>query len=203
MSCTVLLSGGMDSAICLHWARERHEDVRAISIDYGQRHVTELVSARRIARRAGVELVELRAEIPWRPSALTGAGGDVVVAGRNGILAHIAAAQVPGGRVVMGCCADDAARFPDCRPAYLEALSQALTLALGVALNAPLVTLSKVDALRMASTIPGALDAVALSWSCYDPQDAGARRPIKCGRCLACEVRTKAFAEIGEPDPAR
>jgi 7-cyano-7-deazaguanine synthase len=205
MSAIVLLSGGLDSAICLHLALERgcSLNVRAIAIDYGQRHTTELVSARRIARRAGVELLEVTAKIPWQASALTGGGGDVVVPGRNAILATIAAAHVPGGTVVMGCCLDDAERFPDCRPAFIDALDDMLRLALNVRLDAPLVHRTKAEALRLARTVRGAWDAVALSWSCYAPQDAGARRPTKCGTCLACVTRAAAFAEVGEPDPAR
>jgi 7-cyano-7-deazaguanine synthase len=125
------------------------------------------------------------------------------VPGRNAILATIAAAHVPGGRVVMGCCADDAERFADCRPAFVEALDAVLRLALDVSLEAPLVHLSKTEALRLARTVRGAWSAVALSWSCYAPRDAGARRPVKCGSCLACVTRAAAFAEVGEPDPAR
>lgn len=203
MTTLVLLSGGLDSAVCLHLALARGGDVRALAIDYGQKHATEIVSARRICRAANLELDEVHARIPWRPSALTGGGKDVVVPGRNGILASIAAAHVPGGTVVMGCCADDAERFPDCRAEYLEALDRALTLGVGTRLETPLVHKTKAETLRLAQTIPGAWGAVTLSWSCYVPVDAGARRPISCGWCLACTVRRKAFAEIGEPDPAR
>jgi 7-cyano-7-deazaguanine synthase len=205
MNTIVLLSGGIDSAVCLHLALDRYGagNVRAIAIDYGQRHITELVSARRIARAAGVVLTEAQATIPWRPSALTGGGPDVVVPGRNLILATIAAAHVPGGLVTMGCCADDAERFPDCREPFLEALDSTLRLALDVGLYAPFVRRTKAEILRTARDLPGAWEAVRLSWSCYAPQDAGARRPTKCRTCLACVTRAAAFAEIGEPDPSR
>jgi 7-cyano-7-deazaguanine synthase len=201
----VLLSGGIDSAVCLHDAVARYgaARVRALAIDYGQRHATELVSARRIARSAGVDLAEATATIPWRPSALTGGGGDVVVPGRNLILATIAAAYVPDGTVVMGCCADDYERFPDCRSTFVEALSETLRLAMGTRVETPVLLMSKVDILRRARRSDGVWRSIELSWSCYAPQDAGARRPTKCGACLACTTRAQAFAEIGEPDPAR
>jgi 7-cyano-7-deazaguanine synthase len=175
----------------------------ALSIDYGQRHATELTSARQIASQAGVRLIEAKATIPWCSNALIDGVGDVVVPGRNAILASLAAAHVPGGTVVMGCCADDAERFPDCRPEFILALDDVLRLALGARLDAPLVHKTKAETLSLARSVPGAWDAVALTWSCYAPKDAGARRPVKCGECLACEVRARAFAEIGESDPAR
>ena len=102
----------------------------------------------------------------------------------------------------MGCCADDHERFPDCRPDYLAALAATLRLALRVRLEAPLVMRTKAETLSLAREL-GAWDAVALSWSCYAPQDAGARRPIACRSCLACKVRAMAFEDIGEDDPAR
>ncbi len=57
----VLLSGGLDSAtVAAHAVREGHE-VRAITIDYGQRHLRELRSARAIAERLSIPLLEVDA----------------------------------------------------------------------------------------------------------------------------------------------
>lgn len=199
----VLLSGGMDSAIALHWARRDFVCV-AVAVDYGQRHLTELVSARRIAKIAYVELHEVRISIPWGESSLVGDRGDVVVPGRNTILASLAAMHAQREDVVvMGCCADDAERFPDCRPEFVRALSETLRLSLGVTVVAPLLGLTKAGSLRLASKIPGAWDAIRRSWSCYTPKDSGARRPVACGECLACIARARGFAEIGESDPGR
>jgi len=51
----VLLSGGMDSTACLHWAMGRHIDVRALAFDYGQPHRNaEVTIAQRIAERNGI-----------------------------------------------------------------------------------------------------------------------------------------------------
>jgi 7-cyano-7-deazaguanine synthase in queuosine biosynthesis len=38
MKTLVLLSGGMDSVTALHWARQEHEVVGAVSFDYGAKH---------------------------------------------------------------------------------------------------------------------------------------------------------------------
>ena len=48
-----LLSGGLDSATCLAIARRDGFDCHALSFDYGQRHLTELDAARRIANALG------------------------------------------------------------------------------------------------------------------------------------------------------
>lgn len=195
MRVCVLLSGGMDSALALHWALGKGWDVFALSIDYGQRHRVELAAARRIAAKAGVELVERRIEIPWQDSSLTGEGGSPVVPGRNLILATLAAAEVQargGDAVMIACVSNDADVFPDCRPAFLEALSETLMLAVGVQVIAPFAEMTKREAVAAASQ--AALEAVALSWSCYDPQSRGARAPGPCEECSACIARMEALS---------
>jgi 7-cyano-7-deazaguanine synthase len=207
----VLLSGGMDSAIALHWAIARfgRDDVFAFSIDYGQQHRRELGSARRIASIAGVEHVEREIVVPFGENLLTsGSSGSLIVPGRNVILATLAAAEVAlrgGDAVVIGCCADDAAGFPDCREGFIEAMSEAMAAAFdrAVKLLAPLLHCTKGEMLARAARIPGALAAVDLSWSCYRPQDAGARAPIPCGQCNACVLRARAFDAAGRRDPSR
>jgi 7-cyano-7-deazaguanine synthase len=212
MRSVVLLSGGMDSAIALHWALREHGrgEVAALAIDYGQRHRIELVRASVIAARAGVPVVRVEALLPWTGTSLTRGGAldhdRVVVPGRNTILLTLAAARAlsyGADRVVIGCCQDDAERFPDCRPQYLRVAERALSLGLGVpfAIDAPLVHRSKAAAIALMRELGEACEqAVARSWSCYDPQDAGARSPTPCGRCLACEHRARGFAEAGVRD---
>lgn len=49
----VLLSGGLDSATTLAWARREGYACWCLSVDYGQRHRAELAAAARIAARLG------------------------------------------------------------------------------------------------------------------------------------------------------
>ena len=53
----VLVSGGMDSAVTLALAREDAFACYALSVDYGQRHASELTAADRIAKILGAAKV--------------------------------------------------------------------------------------------------------------------------------------------------
>jgi len=201
MSALVLLSGGMDSALALHWALARHDRVAALSIDYGQRHSVELVAARKIATHATqiadnfTGLTEIKIEIPWQSSSLTGGGDSPVIPGRNSILVALAAAEAQAHGldvVVIACVLDDAGTFPDCRQFFLATLHKATQLATGVGVDAPFAGMTKRQCLAEASA--AAMEAAMLSWSCYAPQWAGARAPIPCRECGACLARERAFA---------
>jgi 7-cyano-7-deazaguanine synthase len=53
MKAVCLLSGELDSATCLGWARHEGLECSALSFDYGQRHHVELAAARNIANALG------------------------------------------------------------------------------------------------------------------------------------------------------
>ena len=183
----VLFSGGMDS---LYVLRQRAPaDAIPLFICYGQRH---LRFERRAAATLAHDLVERTITIPWRGSALTGGDSSSwIVPNRNAILASIGAAEAQargGKRVWIGCCADDAEGFPDCRPAFIEALSRALELSCGVVIMAPLLHMTKADILRAARN--GLREELERTWSCYDPQGGA-----PCELCGACLARARGFAE--------
>ena len=214
----VLLSGGLDSMVCAALAREAGYAVLALTIDYGQRHKVEIEAARAIA--AG--LVERHIVLPMD---LTGFGGSALTAdidvpkdgvedgipvtyvpARNTVFLSLALAwaEAAGARdLFIGVNALDYSGYPDCRPEFIaafEALANRATKA-GVegdpfTLHAPLQYMTKADIAREAGRL--GLDA-GMSHSCYDPgADGGA-----CGRCDACRLRAKGFAEAGIADPTR
>jgi 7-cyano-7-deazaguanine synthase len=212
----VLLSGGLDSMVCAGIARERGFSVTALTIDYHQRHRVELDSARKIgallADRHIVLPLDLRA---FGGSALTsdiavpkgGASEGIPVTyvpARNTIFLSLALglAEALGARdLFIGVNALDYSGYPDCRPEFIagfETLANRATKA-GVegecfTVHAPLQHMSKADIAREAQRL--GLDA-AMSHSCYDPLPDGRH----CGRCDACRLRSKGFAEAGIADP--
>jgi 7-cyano-7-deazaguanine synthase len=211
----VLFSGGQDSTTCLYWALPRYDEVRAVVIDYGQRHIAEVDAAQRIADLAGVThevlrfptllqlggnaLIDKRREV----SASGGLGGhpSTFVPMRNVLFLALAAARaVQWGAedVVCGACETDFSGYPDCRRATLDAVQDALSLAVDgrVSVVTPLMTLTKADTVRLARSLPGCWEALALSVTCYHGHRLG------CGACPACVLRARGFTEAAEIDPA-
>jgi 7-cyano-7-deazaguanine synthase len=202
MNTIVLLSGGLDSTAALFWARENRTSVRAIAIDYAQAHkLPELARARAACATAGVVLAAVKLSFPWPPMA-----GDVLP-GRNLALLTIAAAQgaTRGGgvlvEVVIGSCAADQATFHDCRPEFFQAAEKALSLALGVETRivAPWIDRTKAQIIDSVRQIPGALECISRSWSCYRPVRRDGQS-VACHACNACKLRKDGFDAAQEID---
>lgn len=215
----VLFSGGQDSTTCLHLARDQYDAVRAVSIDYGQRHRAELDAARRIAERLSVphEVLDVPALAQLGGNALV--DPERVVAAREGevpttfvpmrnvVMLSLAASRAvqwaelgyDGPAVVVcGACETDFSGYPDCRRKTMDALEKALTLAVDgwVKIVTPLMRLTKADTVRLARTLHGCWESIAETVTCYH-----GRRP-GCGECPACVLRRNGFVEAGETDPA-
>ena len=212
----VLLSGGLDSMVCMGLAREAGFAPIALTVDYGQRHRVELDAAARIAagmaERHIVLPLDLRA---FGGSALTddiavpkdGLGEGIPVTyvpARNTIFLSLALglAEASGARdIFIGVNALDYSGYPDCRPEFVEGFEQLANLATkagtegeGFTIHAPLLHMTKAEIALEAQRL--GLDA-GLSHSCYDP-DAKGRA---CGQCDACRLRAKGFEEAGIADP--
>jgi 7-cyano-7-deazaguanine synthase len=210
----VVLSGGQDSTTSLWWALERfgRDHVEALTFDYGQRHRIELDCAVAVAADAGIphSVLPIDTFAALGGNALTDASIDVqeaadgglpttFVPGRNLIFLTYAAAWAWPRNIrdiVTGVAQTDYSGYPDCRRETIDALTEALNLGMEAAftIHTPLMDLSKKDTVLLAERL-GALDAMALTHTCYE----GQRPP--CGHCPACKLRAKGFAEAGIPDP--
>lgn len=210
----VILSGGQDSTTCLYWAIDRYgpDQVETLTFDYGQRHLIELECAAAIARFAGVPnlILPIDTFAALGGNALTDeeieiqkaegrALPNTFVPGRNLIFLTFAAAyawQRGIGNLITGVAQTDYSGYPDCREETLAALQNALRLGMEseVRVHTPLMHLSKKETVELLRDL-GGLDALALSHTCYE----GQRPP--CGRCPACLLRAKGFAEAGIEDP--
>jgi 7-cyano-7-deazaguanine synthase len=216
VSSLVVLSGGLDSTVCLAQAMQDDPPVIAVSFDYGQRHRVELDHAAAVAHHYGVEHLVVPIDLTgWGGSALTDASIDVpetsesdeipvtYVPARNLIFLSLAmgiAEARDAGRVYVGINALDYSGYPDCRPEFVASFQATAALALkrGVEGNpidvvTPLVDLTKADIVQLGTSLDAPLH---LTWSCY--RGGG----IPCGRCDSCRLRAKGFAEAGVPDPA-
>jgi len=214
----VLVSGGMDSAVTLALAREQGFACHALSVDYGQRHHSELAAATRVARMLGA-IEHKTVHVDLRSiggSALTadidvpaegGAGIPVTyVPARNTIMLAVALgwAEALGAQDIhCGVNAVDYSGYPDCRPEFIQAFEQLANLATkaGVEgahlkIHAPLIRLTKADIVREGLRL--GVD-FAQTVSCYQA-DAEGRA---CGACDACRLRAQGFAAAGVPDPTR
>lgn len=138
MKAVVLLSGGLDSTVCMAVARSEGYDVLPISFDYNQRHSRELESARRVAEHYGIDshLIIKTNMDSIGGSALTDAGLAVpegrvgsrdipvtYVPARNLIFLSYALgyAEAAGAeRIFIGVNAVDYSGYPDCRPEFIE-----------------------------------------------------------------------------------
>jgi 7-cyano-7-deazaguanine synthase len=218
----VLLSGGLDSTVCLAIARAEGFVPCAISFNYRQRHIVELASAQRVAQAMGahdhvVVGFDLRM---FGGSALTGdyavpkgraaaemsAGIPITyVPARNTIFLSFALAwaeTLGACDLYIGVNALDYSGYPDCRPEYIAAYETMANLATraGVEgtqrlkIHTPLIGLSKAEIIARGVAL--GVD-FSLTSSCYDPAPDGA----PCGDCDSCLLRAKGFAEAGIADP--
>ena len=199
----VLLSGGQDSALCLMWAKQRYSSITALSIDYGQRHQAELDAAKKIAALAEVKHVVVKCPIT-SDNALTNHSKDIehtgelpstFVPGRNLLFIALAATFNPDN-IVIGACETDYSGYPDCRNDFIVSVQSSVRLALGtgVTVHTPLMYLSKAHSVKMATKVPLAWQAIALSVTCYNG--------TRCMNCPSCDLRAKGFEAAGKVDPA-
>lgn len=213
----ILLSGGLDSAVVLYYAKSQGYSLHCLTFNYGQRHVNEIKRARTLAGIAGAEFIEVRLPFSWKGSSLVDRGialpcnrtlGEIhdgipstYVPARNTIFLSIAASfaeTISAGTIFIGAHFEDSSGYPDCRREYLEAFDRVVKLGTRAGLegrlkiDAPLIDKSKKDIIKL-----GALLGVPFyhAWSCY----AGGEKP--CMACDSCILRAKGFKEAGLHDP--
>ncbi len=219
----VLLSGGLDSATTLAIARSEGYLCYALTFSYGQRHKQEIEAAKKIAASMGVAehritdidlaglggsaLTDSAIEVPKDTTNL-GVSGQIpstYVPARNTIFLSYALgwAEVLGAfDIFIGVNAIDYSGYPDCRREFITAFEKTANLATAAAVQdkgrykicTPIINMTKTQILLTGTKL--GVD-YSLTHSCYDPDEQGR----SCGRCDACRLRLKAFAEAGLKDP--
>ena len=181
----VLVSGGIDSAVALDWAKERYQPI-AVSYAIAGRPQGEARACAAIVKRAKVE--QITVALPFlRPRA------SGYAPARNLVFHSVALAIAEDRKaaaIVAGHNRSDAAVFPDARPAYFRRLER---LGKGIRILLPFARLTDAQVI-----LQGKLRGVPLerTWSCYRD---GAR---PCRRCSACRGRIESMKQLGLEDPS-
>lgn len=206
----LIVSGGMDSITMLYEYKERI--ALGISFDYGSNHnARELPFAAMHCERLGIKHIVINLGFMhqyFKSSLLEGAEAipegnyddenmkSTVVPFRNGIMLSIAAgvAESNGLKyVMMANHGGDHTIYPDCRPEFVSAMSEATRLGTypGIEVLAPYTGITKSDIARHGKAL--GID-YAETWSCYKGGEH------HCGKCGTCRERIEALADAGIED---
>ena len=206
----LILSGGMDSVTMLYDYQERI--AVAISFDYGSNHnAKEIPFAQLHCRRLGIEHLVIPLEFIHRyfdSSLLQGAEAipeghyaadnmkSTVVPFRNAIMLSVAVGLAESRHlnyVMMANHGGDHTIYPDCRPEFVKAFSDASVAGTyeKVEVWAPYTMLTKVDIAKRGKEL--GID-YSETWSCYKGGD------VHCGRCGTCMERKEALEQAGIVD---
>ncbi len=220
----VLLSGGLDSATVLYYARSRGYQCSCLIFDYGQRHRREIRSAQALARRARCEQRVVKISFPWKGSSLLNTRAKIpencgtaawrrraaipstYVPARNIIFLSFAlsyAETAGAGSVFIGANAVDYSGYPDCRPEFFRAFERVIRTGTKAGITRGYRNKIKIET-PLIDKSKKEIVALAMklkvplemTWSCYQ---GGSKA---CGVCDSCVLRAKGFCEAGYPDPA-
>lgn len=218
MKAVVLLSGGLDSTVCMAVAHSKGYEIFPISFNYNQRHDRELISASNVAKYyeaskhiviktnmeaiGGSALTDKELAVPEGHTENTEIPITYVPA-RNLIFLSYALgyAEVTGAdKIFIGVNALDYSGYPDCRPEFINLFQQVADYSTKagvqeqrqITIETPLLHLSKKDIVLLGKELKAPLE---LTTSCYNGAEAA------CGTCDSCLLRLKGFADAGSIDP--
>lgn len=217
----VILSGGLDSTVCMSVAAQEGHKIYPITFAYGQRHSREVEQAKKIAdyyncikhlvldigffgEIGASALTSEEIEVPTNRN-LDDIAKEVPVTYvpfRNAVFLSMAvgyAEAIGAEKIYIGVNALDYSGYPDCRPEFIRAFQEAVTLGAAAPVNGspiqietPLISLTKADIVRLGIKNKAPLH---LTTSCYKGGEKA------CGVCDSCRLRLKGFMEAGIIDP--
>ena len=218
----VMLSGGLDSATCLYWAKEKYSEVIAITFNYFGRLVQEKRASIRLAKAAGISnLIEIDLPFvkeagdssyyysrhffkknPYRSGTLDGTQESSYVPARNMIFYSICAhyAEYLGAKwIIGGHNLHDAKFFKDASKRFIDKIN--ILFKEGCLLCnddqayqilLPLAEMNRKQIIRLAIKLKAPIE---LTWSCHKEGS------VHCGVCYSCRQRLEAFDDLGLKDP--
>lgn len=199
----IILSGGMDSVTLLY--DRQHDIALAVTFDYGSNHAKrEIECANYHCEKLGIEHIVIPLDFMskyFTSSLLQGSDAipeghyadenmkSTVVPFRNGIMLAIACglAESRGFRFVfIANHAGDHSIYPDCRPTFIESMSEAMAYGTyqHVKIGAPYTGLTKGQIACIGAKL--GID-YSKTYSCYK----GGKK--HCGKCGTCVERKEAM----------
>jgi 7-cyano-7-deazaguanine synthase len=224
----VLLSGGLDSATTLYFAKNEGFKCFCLIFDYGQRHKREIDSAKRIAKAAHCPYQIIKLNFPWKGSALldkkinivTGLSLDsardrqghkatskipaTYVPARNIIFLSFAlscAEAISAKAIFIGSHAQDYSGYPDCRPEFYRAFKKVISCGTKAGVEKKRIKIHTPLIHKSKARIIKLGLKLGVPFALTWSCYQGGIRP--CGECDSCYFRAKGFKEAGLNDPAR
>ncbi|MEN8223705.1 MAG: 7-cyano-7-deazaguanine synthase QueC [Acidobacteriota bacterium] len=215
----ILFSGGLDSTTALYRALNEFDEVVPLIIDYSQKHSVEVKNAVKIAKMNELEFIHISFPLnkvlgsalldpDWEiPESLESAKDtrgipETYVPFRNGIFLSLAAgiAETRGiTNIITGFNLIDTPDYPDTTGSFMEKMEDAINEGTTASITgtrfrviAPLINKTKKEIIEMGLSL-----GADYSWSvsCYRGEE------MPCLKCPSCDIRAKAFSEIGIEDP--
>lgn len=172
----VLLSGGIDSAACVHYYIDLYFEVNALFIDYGQNAGdNERQSAMRIAAYYNIKLDQVSL-------SSTKHFGPGEIRGRNAFLILVALLYYPQYKGIISLGIHSGTPYYDCSRQFIGDIKPIIDAYAGgeVSLDAPFLTWEK-SAIYVYCKEKGV--PVHLTYSCEDGSTPS------CGKCRSCKDR--------------
>lgn len=217
----VLVSGGLDSTVTAAIAKSEGFELYFLTVDYGQRHRTEIECAQKISeyfevkehkiipldlRTFGGSALTDQIPVPTHQTARDREQQIPVtyVPARNTIFLSLALAYaevLDASSIFFGANIRDYSGYPDCRPEFIQAFKEVARLGTRMGLEgqpvdilAPLLFLTKCEIIQKGHAL-----GVPFQWtnSCYNP----GRQNQPCGQCDSCVIRQEGFKEAHLSDP--
>ena len=216
----VVLSGGMDSAVCAAYAKSKGYELYLLHLNYGQlTQKREEKAFYDLAKYYNVKdtlVLDVDFFNKIGGSSLIGDGEiplnskmddlkqrddenipSTYVPFRNGIIISLAVAwaeRIGAEKVFIGAIEADSSGYPDCRKGFYDSFNKALQIGTKnkIQIETPLVDLTKGEVVKLGQKLHVPFE---LTWSCYVNED------VPCGKCESCLLRAKGFAEAGIEDP--
>lgn len=214
----VLLSGGMDSAVCAALAQKAGYEIAALHLNYGQRTEEKelecynnlcdhfdvkhklIVDVTHLSKIGGSSLTDLNIDVPIANLDSNEIPPTYVPFRNANILAiGVSWAEVINARYIyIGAMEQDSSGYPDCRKSFFESYNEMIKLGTKpetkIDIITPIINNTKEDIVRIGNELGVPFQH---TWSCYQNND------LACGTCDSCALRLRGFDKMGIKDPIK